>query len=377
MTGRERIEAARRDMPVLASIRADFETRQPLKGLIIGACLHITKETAVLLETLKAGGAQVFAAPSNPLSTQDDVANELCLEKIQVYGQHGASPEDYMKGLISVQSHLPQIVIDDGGDLTKVIHERTADKDLPIGGLEETTTGITVIKKMQLKYPILDVNGAKTKHYFDNVYGTGQSVIDAIMRATNQLLAGKIFVVAGYGYCGKGLAQRARGMGCNVIVTEVDAVKALQALMDGFQVMTMFEAAAVGDIFVTVTGNRDVITKEHMIEMNNGSILANAGHFDVEINVEDVKRFPNLILLGEGRLVNLVCAEGHPSSVMDMSFANQALGVEWLLNHAKGMNGAVWPIPVEIDEKVADLKLEAFGVGIDVLTQDQKDYLGL
>jgi adenosylhomocysteinase len=383
MNGRERINWAAQEMPVLASIRADFEARKPLIGMVIGACLHITKETAVLLETLQAGGATVFAAPSNPLSTQNDVAETLCLEKIQVYGMHGATPEQYHQGLLSVVKQHPRIVIDDGGDLTKFVHDQIIGEreQYTIGGLEETTTGVNVIKQMEkrgeLRYPILDVNGANTKHFFDNVYGTGQSVIDAIMRSTNQLLAGKTFVVAGYGYCGKGLAQRARGMGCIVIVTEVDSVKALQALMDGFEVMKMDDAAYIGDIFITVTGDRDVITAQHMIHMKHRAVLANAGHFDVEINIEDAKKFPNLILLGEGRLVNLACAEGHPSSVMDMSFANQALGVEYLLNKYKGMKPGVHEMPREIDEKVARLKLEAFDVQIDELTQAQKEYLGL
>lgn len=401
MTGRQKIDWAYQQMPVLASIRADFEARKPFKDIVIGCCLHITKETAVLLETLKAGGATVFAAPSNPLSTQNDIANELCLEKIQVYGSRGASVEDYHKGILSVVKQKPKIVIDDGGDLTQRIHKELPDDDLPIGGLEETTTGINVIRQMEkrseLLYPILNVNDANTKHLFDNVYGTGQSVIDAIMRATNQLLAGKTFVVAGYGHCGKGLAQRAKGMGCRVIVTEIDPVKALQAYMDGFQVLTMTAAAIRADIIVTVTGNINVVDEDAIAAMNDGTILANAGHFDVEIDLkalrklynkseikisDDITEFKNvqgdrIYLISEGRLVNLAAAEGHPSSVMDMSFANQALGVEYLLNNGLKMESGVYDIPKDIDDKVARLKLESLGIRIDELTQEQKEYLGL
>lgn len=399
MTGRQRIDWASSTMPVLAKIREDFEAKQPLKGIKVGVCLHLTKETAVLLETLKAGGAQVCACASNPLSTQDDVVKELIEQNISVVGKYGESMDEYNLGLKFVALQEPQIVIDDGGDLTKEIHSKLSQSNpfvMPMGGLEETTTGINVIKQMILSYPIFNVNGAKTKSLFDNVYGTGQSTVDALMRATNGLLAGKTFVVAGYGNCGKGLAKRAQGMGCNVIVTEIDPVKALQAHMDGYRVMGMREASELGDIFVTVTGNINVIDFRHFNSLKEGAILANAGHFDVEINGKELKSLSSksveisanikeytlqktgqkVYLLSEGRLVNLAAAEGHPSAVMDMSFANQALGVEFLVNHAKEFSPKVHDLPEAIDNKVALMKLESFGIVIDELSPQQKEYLG-
>jgi adenosylhomocysteinase len=378
--GKQKIERAKRNMPVMALISQDFASRMPFKGIVIGCCLHITSETALLCLALKSGGASVLLTASNPLSTNDDVVEALREQGIVVYGKRGETVEEYNANLLRVAHNLPDIIIDDGADLSRAVHNLSPELKMPIGGCEETTTGVNVIRQMEkrgeLRYPILNVNDAVMKHNFDNYYGTGQSVIDGIMRATNKLLAGQTFVIAGYGYCGRGLAQRARGMGCNVIITEIDPIQALKAIMDGFQVMTMFEAATIGDIFVTVTGNRDVITTEHMKLMKDRAILANAGHFDVEINVNDVKEFPNLILLGEGRLVNLVCAEGHPSSVMDMSFSLQALGCEYMLDNAKDMTPRVHDMPKEIDDMVAKLKLESLGIKIDELTQEQKKYLG-
>lgn len=367
------IEQAKKNMLVVESIRQNFVDTQPFKGLTIGACLHITKETAILLLAIQDAGANVVACASNPLSTQDDVAEYLREQGIEVYGKKGMTDEEYSDGLYKVSAADPDYIIDDGADLTALILSGNIGMFLPKGGLEETTTGVQRIKKMELKYPIIAVNDADTKHLFDNVYGTGQSTLDGIIRATNALLAGKTFVVAGYGNCGKGLAQRAKGMGCNVIVTEINPIKVLQAHMDGFRVMTMEEAAPLGDIFVTVTGSRDVITKRHMNVMKNGVILANAGHFDVEIDVASAKEL-NLNILADGRLVNLACAEGHPSEVMDMSFANQLLGLNYLVKNAGGMENRVHDVPKRIDEEVAELKAKALGIEYDSETPEQIEY---
>lgn len=377
---KQKIKSTYDNMPVMAKIREEFLKSKPFEGLKVGACLHLTKETAILLMALQDGGAKVVACASNPLSTQNDVADYLEGErKMTIFGKKGMTDEEYKKGLEGVVASKPDYIIDDGADLTDLIH-RTAFPEregLPKGGLEETTTGVTRIKNWNLQYPILAVNDADTKHLFDNVYGTGQSTLDGIIRATSVLLAGKTFVVAGYGHCGKGLAQRAMGMGCNVIVTEIDPIKALQAYMDGFRVMTMQEASSVGDIFVTVTGSKNVINRENMSKMKQSAILANSGHFDIEIDVGSAKEL-GLNVLAEGRLVNLACAEGHPSEVMDMSFANQALGLEYLVKKVKedpmGLSNTVHNIPKEIDERVARLKLEAFGIKIDEETEEQITY---
>lgn len=368
----QKIKQTRENMPVVETIRRQFFETQPLKGLTIGACLHITKETAMLLMAIRDAGAKVVACASNPLSTQDDIADYLrTYGNIEVHGKKGMTDEEYGDGLYKVSAADPDYVIDDGADLTVVLLHRVEWR--PKGGLEQTTTGVQRIKKMRLSYPILAVNDADTKHLFDNVYGTGQSTLDGIIRATNVLLAGKTFVVAGYGNCGRGVAQRARGMGCNVIVTEINPIKALQAHMDGFRVEPMIEAAKVGDIFVTVTGSRDVITREHMVCMKDNVILANAGHFDIEIDVKEAKRF-NLNILADGRLVNLACAEGHPSEVMDMSFANQLLGLDYLVKHSDRMENKVHDIPKRIDEEVAELKAKALGVEYDIETPEQAEY---
>lgn len=359
-------------MPVVELIRQ--ELGQAFQGLTIGVCLHLTKETAVLLSAIQDCGGKVVACASNPLSTQDDVVEELRAKGVIVYGKKGMSDEEYQNGLEKVMNAKPDYVIDDGADLTVLIHQ--VGLVYPLGGLEETTTGVNRIKEMSLKYPILAVNDADTKHLFDNVYGTGQSTLDGIVRATNALLAGKTFVVAGYGYCGKGLAQRAKGMGCNVIVTEIDPIKALQAHMDGFRVMPMQQAAVVGDIFVTVTGSINVINRDNMLVMKKDVILANSGHFDVEIDVKSAKEF-GLNVLAEGRLVNLACAEGHPSEVMDMSFANQLLGLKWLTNYTTvPLLPRVYDMPKELDLKVARLKAKALGVEYDFETLEQLQYRG-
>ncbi len=395
--GRLQIEWAEAHMPVLMKIRERFSKEKPLKDIKVAASLHVTKETAVLVRTLKAGGAEVYLAPSNPLSTQDDVAAALAEFGIEVYAWRGMSPEEYEWALGKVLESGPNITMDDGGDLTVMAHERGVASSVR-GGTEETTTGVIRIRALEkegiLKYPVIAVNNAETKWNFDNVYGTGQSTIDGILRATNVMIAGKWFVVAGYGHVGRGIAARARGMGAKVIVTEVDPIRALMAVMDGFLVMPMKEAAKIGDIFVTATGNRDVITAEHVSLMKDGAILANAGHFNVEISVKDLdlmamsKReirksvmeytLPNgrrVYLLAEGRLVNLVAAEGHPSEVMDMSFANQALAVELLVNDGEKLPPKVHQVPREVDERVASLKLESMGVSIDTLTDEQRKYL--
>ncbi|RLI22116.1 adenosylhomocysteinase [Candidatus Bathyarchaeota archaeon] len=392
------IEWASMHMPVLGKIKKRFEREKPLSGLTIGACLHVTKETAVLVGTLMAGGAKVALCGSNPLSTQDEVAAALAQKGAKVYAWRGETTEEYYWCIEQVIAHEPDITMDDGADLVSTIHAKKQELLPKIkGGTEETTTGVNRLKAMEkrgdLKYPIIAVNDAYTKFLFDNRYGTGQSTIDGILRATNILLAGKNFVVCGYGWCGRGLALRARGMGANVIVTEVNPLKALEAVMDGFRVMPIEKAAEIGDIFVTTTGNINVIRGEHMLKMKNGAILANSGHFNVEINLKDLEKIkktkrtikPNLeeytlqngkkiYLLSEGRLVNLAAAEGHPSEVMDMSFSNQALCVEYLAKRER-LPPKVYSVPREIDEAVAKLKLEAMGIQIDALTEEQKQYL--
>jgi len=392
------VEWASRHMPVLDQIKRRFMREQPLRGVMIGACLHVTKETAVLVRTLTVGGADVALCGSNPLSTQDEVAATLAEEGLYVYAWRGETTEEYYWCVNKVIDHTPQITLDDGADLVSTIHSKRSEALKNVkGGTEETTTGVMRLRAMEkagaLKYPIIAVNDAYTKYLFDNRYGTGQSTIDGIVRATNILLAGKNFVVCGYGWCGRGLAHRARGMGANVIVTEVDPIKALEAAMDGFQVMSMDKASEIGDIFVTVTGNISVIRKEHMLKMKDGAILANSGHFNVEISIPELESVssskralrPNLeeyglqdgrklYLLAEGRLVNLASAEGHPSEVMDMSFANQALCVEYLVKERK-MEPKVYSVPKQIDELVARLKLVAIGVEIDELMEEQKRYI--
>jgi adenosylhomocysteinase len=385
-------------MPVLSQIKQRFEKEKPLKGLTLGACLHVTKETAVLAQALKAGGAKVALCGSNPLSTQDEVAAALAKMGINVYAWRGETTDEYYWCVNKVIDHKPVITLDDGADLVGTLHSKRIEAlTIVKGGTEETTTGVVRLRAMEkaraLKYPIIAVNDAYTKYLFDNRYGTGQSTIDGILRATNVLLAGKNFVVCGYGWGGRGLSTRARGMGAHVIVTEVNAVRALEAAMDGFQVMSISEASKAGDIFVTVTGDTSVIRKEHMVNMKDGAILANSGHFNVEINIPDLESLavskrtlrPNLeeyrlkngrklYLLAEGRLVNLASAEGHPSEVMDMSFANQALCAEYLAK-TKKLEPKVYNVPSEIDGKVAALKLKSMNIRIDKLTQEQKKYI--
>jgi len=392
------IDWASMHMPVLNQIKQRFEKEKPLKGAVLGACLHVTKETGVLVQTLRAGGAKVALCGSNPLSTQDEVAAALAELGVDVYAWRGETADEYYWCVNKVIDYKPTITLDDGADLVSTMHAKRTEALKPVkGGTEETTTGVVRLRAMEkakaLRYPIIAVNDAYTKYLFDNRYGTGQSTIDGILRATSVLLAGKKFVVCGYGWCGRGLANRARGMGAHVIVTEVNSVKALEAIMDGFQVMSMNEAATVGDIFVTTTGNTDVIRREYMLKMKNGAILANSGHFNVEINIPDLEGLaaskrtlrPNLeeyslkdgkklYLLAEGRLVNLASAEGHPSEVMDMSFANQALCVEYLMQ-TKRLEPKVYNVPKEIDDIVATLKLKSMGVKIDELTSEQKKYM--
>lgn len=392
------IEWASKHMPVLNQIKKRFSQEKPLKGVTLGACLHVTKETAVLVNAFLAGGANVALCGSNPLSTQDEVAAAIAQLGVHVFAWRGQTTEEYYWCIERVIDRKPLITLDDGADLVTTIHSKRTDV-LPNvkGGTEETTTGVLRLKAMEksgtLKYAIIAVNDAYTKYLFDNRYGTGQSTIDGVLRATNILLAGKNVVVCGYGWCGRGIAQRARGMGANVIVTEANPLRALEAVMDGFRVMPISEAAEVGEVFVTATGNINVICKEHMRKMRDGAILANSGHFNVEINLKDLEELavskrlirPNLeeytlkngkrlYLLAEGRLVNLAAAEGHPSEVMDMSFANQALCVEYLVKNER-MPPRVYVVPREIDEAVAKLKLEAMGVKIDTLTEEQKKYL--
>jgi adenosylhomocysteinase len=399
--GRDRIEWAAGEMHVLAQIRERFEKERPLAGIRIAACLHVTTETANLMETLAAAGAEVALAASNPLSTQDDVAAALTEQSgVETFAIKGEDNDIYYKHLNAILDLRPQVTMDDGADLVSVLHRERADQlDHVLGGTEETTTGVIRLRAMAadgaLAYPIVSVNDADTKHLFDNRFGTGQSTIDAIMRSTNRLLAGRTVVVVGYGMCGRGVSSRARGLGAHVVVTEVNPTAALEALMEGFRVMPIREAARVGDIFVTVTGDTHVIAREHMELMRDGAIMANSGHFDVEIDkgalrelaVGGVRRIREFVeeftladgrklhLLGEGRLVNLAAAEGHPAAVMDMSFANQALAVEWVVENHATLEKRVYPVPVEIDREVARLKLHAMGVEIDTLTPEQERYL--
>lgn len=398
--GRLRIEYAEQEMPVLRLIRERFAKEKPLEGVSLAACLHVTTETANLAITLKAGGANVFLCASNPLSTQDDVAASLVADYgIATFAIKGEDNDTYYRHIDAVLDAKPQITMDDGADTVGVIHSRRTDL-IPgiIGGTEETTTGVIRLRSMEkdgvLAYPIVAVNDANTKHLFDNRYGTGQSTIDGILRATNVLYAGKVFVVSGYGYCGRGVAMRARGMGARVIVCEVDPLRALEAVMDGYQVMPMIEAAKVGDVFCTVTGDVHVIRGEHFQVMKDGAIVANSGHFNVEIDIpalenlaaerrvirDFVEEFAlpdgrRIYLLGEGRLINLAAAEGHPASVMDMSFANQALCAEFMVANGAALGKKVYGVPQEIDSEIARLKLKAMGVEIDDLTVEQEKYL--
>ena len=398
--GRERIEWAAAEMGVLALIRERFEKEQPLAGVKIAACLHVTTETANLMEALKAGGAEVALAASNPLSTQDDVAAALSVQGgVDTFAIKGEDNETYYKHINAILDRKPHVTMDDGADLVNVLHRERQDQiGEVIGGTEETTTGVIRLRAMAsdgaLGYPIVSVNDADTKHLFDNRFGTGQSTMDAIMRATNLLLAGRVVVVVGYGMCGRGVSSRARGLGAQVIVTEVSPLAALEATMEGFRVMPMAEASRIGDVFISVTGDTHVISREHMDLMKDGAVVCNSGHFDVEIDktgLEDMsvskRRIREFVdeytlpdgrrinLLGEGRLVNLAAAEGHPAAVMDMSFANQALSVEWMVKQGKDLSAGVYPVPPEIDTEVARLKLEALGVSIDSLTAEQEAYL--
>jgi adenosylhomocysteinase len=398
--GHRRIDFAELEMPVLRQIRERFQKERPLQGMRISACLHVTTETANLAHTLQAGGADVVLTASNPLSTQDDVAAALVSHyEIPVFAIKGEDNVTYYKHINAALDHKPNITMDDGADLVSVLHkDRRSQLEYVVGGTEETTTGVIRLRAMAadgaLSFPVIAVNDAMTKHFFDNRYGTGQSTIDGIVRATNILLAGRTFVIAGYGWCGRGLAMRARGMGSNVIVTEVDPLPALEAVMDGFRVMPMDEAAKIGDIFVTVTGDLNVIDRHHFEAMKNGAIVANSGHFNVEINIPALEEMSSdkrqvrpfveqytlpdgrsINMLGEGRLINLAAAEGHPASVMDMSFANQALGVEYMVKNADKMEKKVYGIPDEIDREIARLKLAAMGVEIDTLTPEQVKYL--
>lgn len=398
--GRRRIQWAEREMPVLRLIQARFEKEKPLNGVRISACLHVTTETANLMRTLQSGGADVVLTASNPLSTQDDVAASLVShDEIPVFAIKGEDNTTYYKHIYAALDHKPQITMDDGADLVSVLHKERRDL-LPevMGGTEETTTGVIRLRAMAadgaLAFPVIAVNDAMTKHFFDNRYGTGQSTIDGIIRATNTLLAGKTFVVAGYGWCGRGLAMRARGIGANVIVTEVDPMPALEAVMDGFRVMPMEEAAKIGDIFCTVTGDINVVDRHHFEMMKDGAIVANSGHFNVEINIPalqdmstEVRRVRPFVdqyeladgkkihILGEGRLINLAAAEGHPASVMDMSFANQALSLEYMVKNYDRLQKKVYAVPEEIDREIARIKLAAMNVEIDVLTPEQVAYL--
>jgi len=398
--GRRRMEWAGREMPVLRQIRERFATDRPLAGIRMTVCAHITTETGNLALTFQAGGADAVLCASNPLSTQDDVAAALVEEGIPVYAIKGEDNETYYRHIRAAIDHRPQIVIDDGADVVTMIHSERKEL-LPdiIGGTEETTTGVVRHRALEkeglLAFPIVAVNDADTKHFFDNRYGTGQSTVDGILRATNILLAGKVAVVAGYGWCGKGIAMRLRGMGARVIVTEIEPVPALEAAMDGFAVMSMDRAAALGDIFITATGNINVVDRVHLEQMKDGAILANSGHFNSEINLKALEEMSGegrrtlrpfveefviapgqrLIVLGEGRLINLAAAEGHPASVMDMSFANQALAAAYLVEHGKTLEPKVYTVPEEIDREIARLKLQAMGIEIDRLTAEQERYL--
>ena len=398
--GARRIAWAGRDMPVLHLIRERFETEKPLAGVRLSACLHITTETANLAVALKAGGADVVLCASNPLSTQDDVAACLVADHgIPTFAIKGEDNATYYRHINAALDHLPNVTMDDGADLVSTLHKERTDQ-IPdvIGGTEETTTGVIRLRAMEksgaLRFPVIAVNDSMTKHLFDNRYGTGQSTIDGVMRATNLLLAGRTFVVAGYGYCSRGIAMRARGMGSNVIVTEIEPLRALEAVMDGYRVMPMLEAAKVGDIFVTSTGDCNVLDRAHFEVMKDGAVVANSGHFNVEINIPDLEEMAvekhkprpfvdeyvmpdgrRISLLGEGRLINLASAEGHPASVMDMSFANQALGAEYIIQQGEELERKVYVIPRDIDEDIARLKLIAMGIEIDTLTDEQTRYL--
>ena len=399
--GRTRIRWADEQMPVVRSIRERFAKEKPLRGLRLAACLHVTSETANLARTLAAGGAHVRLCASNPLSTQDDVAASLVAhEGIEVYAVKGEDNDSYYRHIQMTLQEGPHLTMDDGADLVSVLHSRKRDL-LPgiIGGTEETTTGVIRLTSMAregvLTYPIVAVNDAMTKHFFDNRYGTGQSTLDGIIRATNLLIAGLKVVIAGYGWCGRGVALRARGLGAHLIVTEIDPVKALEAILDGYQVLPMEEAARLGDIFVTLSGNKHVLARRHFELMKDGAVLSNSGHFNVEIDIPALEELAagrkerlrdyvdqytlpsgrRLNLLGEGRLINLAAAEGHPAAVMDMSFANQALSAEYLVKEGKGLKRQVYPVPVAIDREIARLKLETMGVRIDALTAEQQTYL--
>lgn len=398
--GRRRIQWAEREMPVLRSIYERFKRERPLEGIRMSACLHVTTETANLARTLQAGGADLVLVASNPLSTQDDVAASLVMhDEIPVHAIKGEDNVLYYKHINAAVDHKPQITMDDGADVVSTLHkDRREMLEYVIGGTEETTTGVIRLKAMAadgaLEFPVMAVNDAKTKHFFDNRYGTGQSTIDGIIRATNILLAGKNFVVGGYGWCARGLAMRARGMGASVIVTEVEPIPALEAVMDGFRVMPMMEAAMIGDIFCTLTGDINVIDQRHFETMKDGAIVSNSGHFNVEINIPALEKMAiekrlvrpfveaydlpdgrTIHILAEGRLINLAAAEGHPASVMDMSFANQALSAEYMVKFADQLKNIVYSVPEDIDKEIARLKLEAMGVSIDTLTTEQVAYL--
>jgi len=398
--GMLRIEWANQSMPVLNLIKERFQRERPLKGLRLAACLHVTTETASLMDTLKTGGAQLKLCASNPLSTQDDVAAALVkYHKIPVFAIKGEDRTTYYRHINAALDLKPLVTMDDGADLVSTIHsKRTQLVQGIIGGTEETTTGVIRLRDMArkkvLRFPIIAVNDAHTKHLFDNRYGTGQSTIDGITRATNRLMAGSTFVVCGYGWCGRGVAMRAKGMGANVVVTEINPLRALEATMDGFMVMPLTRAATIGDFFCTLTGDKHVIDKKHFLLMKDGAIVSNSGHFNVELNLEALARLTKsrrqmrefveeyrlkngkrIYVLGEGRLINLTAAEGHPSSVMDMSFANQALAAEYLLKKGKQLSKQVYGVPTEIDEMIAKMKLKAMGIKIDTLTEEQKEYL--
>jgi adenosylhomocysteinase len=401
-SGRYKIEWSEHEMPVLKAIRERFAREQPLKGVKVSACLHVTSETAALMRTLQAGGADIVLVASNPLSTQDEVAASLVAnDEIPTYAIKGEDNATYYRHINAALDHHPEITMDDGCDLVSVLHkERVGQVPEVLCGTEETTTGVIRLRAMAadkaLRFPVLAVNDSMTKHYFDNRYGTGQSTIDGVIRATNILLAGRTIVVSGYGWCGRGVASRARGLGAHVVVTEVNPLNALEALMDGFQVMPLKDAARKGDVFITVTGDKNVLDKEHFEVMKDGAILSNSGHFNAEINIPALRSLSNgesprqirpyveqftmqdgrkINLLGDGRLINLAAAEGHPAAVMDMSFANQALGVEYMLRHYTGMQPDVYTIPEEVDREIARLKLESMGVQIDTLTEEQAKYL--
>ncbi len=401
-TGHQRIEWAKRFMPVLTSIRNRFIEEQPLQGIKVAACLHVTTETANLMQTLKAGGAELTLCASNPLSTQDDVAASLVVnDDIAVFAINGEDTDTYYKHIQAALATESNITMDDGADLVSLLHSEETNPALVeniVAGTEETTTGVIRLKSMAaegvLKYPIIAVNDADTKHFFDNRYGTGQSTLDGIIRATNLLIAGSTVVVAGYGWCGRGVANRSRGLGANVIVTEVTALKALEAVMDGFRVMPMQEAVQEADLIITLTGDIHVLRKEHFEVMKNGAIIANSGHFNVEIDIPALEELTveqstvrkyvesytltngrTVYLIGEGRLVNLASAEGHPASVMDMSFANQALSLEYITQNQNKLENQVYDVPESIDEEVARLKLDSFGIQIDTLTAEQEKYL--